>query len=100
MAAGLVARLVKAPEKRDNSTPALGALQKIHQHLWCAPKKIRQYLVFTSRDHQAFTNGPHQIRTVATHSGWASLIQRTFAALLIGVENTVKTELSKLFRGF
>ena len=86
MVAGLVVRLVKAPENMGGSTPALGVRQKIHQHL--VYTKNCQYLVFTSKHHQAFTSRLHQIQTVATHSGWASLIQRTFAALLIGVKNT------------
>ena len=68
----LVRRLVKAPEKRKGST---------HQHLVCAKNALctKKYAWCSPAD----TTRPHQIETVATHSGWASLIQRTFSALLM-----------------
>jgi len=93
MVTNLVVRLAKAPEKKGGlhtstwctpkNTPALGVHQKISQHFVCT-KKIRQHICCSPAD----TTRTHQIQTVATaHSGWASLIERTFAALLIGVKN-------------
>jgi len=79
MVTNLMVRLVKAPEKKEGW----------HTSTLCAPKNTPAHLVFTSRHHQASPapvspdkNGGHYALRFR-----ASLIERTFAALLIGVKN-------------